>query len=138
MGLAGVVNLFNGFANIDNYKAAKERKKEALVEREQQTLAVIVQVIRAHEDLQSAQDQSALAAKALEVASRRLAETRSKWEQGLIDASTFLSCQADRDRAQMNAMNARFQHQISIATLLNAMGTIPVESKESSNDKSKS
>jgi len=125
-GLAGVLNVFDGFANIDTYKAAKEKRKEAFLQREQQTLAVMVQVIRAYWDLRTAADQADLAAKALDVATGRLAEVKPKWQEGLIDTSTFLSSQADLDKAQMNAMNARFQHQISIATLLNTMGTIPI------------
>ena len=127
-GLAGVLNVFDGFANIETYKAAKEKRKEAFLQREQQTLAVMVQVIRAYEEMKTAADQVNLAAKALDVAMGRLAEVRPKWQEGLIDTSTFLSTQADLDEAQMNAMNARFQHQISIATLLNAMGTIPAPS----------
>jgi outer membrane protein TolC len=138
LGLAGVLNVFDGFANLDTYKAAKEKRKEAFLQREQQTLAVMVQVIRASEDMKTAADQVDLATQAQDVAASRLAEARPKWQEGLIDASTLLSTQADLDKAQMNATNARFQYQISIATLLNAMGTIPVESKESSNDHSKS
>jgi outer membrane protein TolC len=136
-GLAGVLNVFDGFSNIDTYKAAKEKRQEAFLQREQQTLAVMVQVIRAYLDLQTAADQADLAARALAVATGRLAEVKPKWQEGLIDTSTFLASQADLDKAQMNAMNARFQHQISIATLLNTLGTIPVESKESMNAKSK-
>jgi outer membrane protein len=135
-GLAGVLNVFDGFANINTYEAAKEQKKEAFLRREQETLALMVEVTQAYWDLQTASDQAALASRALDVATCRLTEIRPKWNEGLADASTFLSAQADVDRAQMNALNARFQQQISIATLFNVMGVTPVESKESSNDKS--
>lgn len=135
-GLAGVLNVFDGLANIETYRAAREKSREAFIQREQQTLAVMVEVIRAYGDLQTAADQADLAARALDVAAGRLAEVRPKWQEGLIDASDLLSSQADLDKAQMRALNARFQHQISIATLLNAVGIIPVQPKESSHDES--
>jgi len=133
-GLAGVLNVFDGLANIETYKAAKEKSKEAFIQREQQTLAVMVEVIQAYWDLQTAADRAELTARALDVAAGRLAEVRPKWQEGLVDTSDLLSSQADLDKAQMKALNARFQHQISIATLLNAVGITPVEPKESSHE----
>ena len=41
-GLAGTISLFNGFANINQYKAAKEQKEEAFIQREQASLTLIV------------------------------------------------------------------------------------------------
>jgi len=42
-----------------------------------------------------------------------------------MDASVFLSIRAEVDRAQMIALNTRFQYQIAAATLLNTMGKSP-------------
>jgi len=121
-GLAGTMSLFNGFANINEYKAAKERRKEAFIEREQRTLVLMLEVVKAYLNVEDAERQSLLAQKALEVSSRHLAEVEDKWREGLIDSSEVFDVLAEKDGAQMELMNSRFQQQVSIATLYNVMG----------------
>ncbi len=121
-GLAGTMSLFNGFANINEYKAAKERRKEAFIEREQRTLVLMLEVVKAYLNVENAERQSLLAQKALEASSRHLAEVEDKWREGLIDSSEVFDVLAEKDSAQMELMNSRFQQQVSIATLYNVMG----------------
>jgi len=121
-GLAGTMTLFNGFANINEYKAAKERQKQAFTEREQQTIVLMLEVLKAHLNLENAKEQSLLAQKAYDASSRHLIEVEEKWREGLVESSEMLDILAERDNAQMEAMNSRFHLQVSIATLNNAMG----------------
>jgi len=121
-GLAGVLTVFNGFANVNEYKAARERKKEAMVQREELCLTIMLQVIKAHLNLQDIQEELVLAQKKFEVVSDRLNEIKAKWEEGIIKPSEKLQAIAELDRAQREVMKTRFQQQVSIATLLNAIG----------------
>ncbi len=133
-GLAATMTVFNGFANINEYKAARQRKQESFIEREQATLAVMLEVIRAHQSLQNARDQVALAQSVLDVASKRFTEIHQKWEEGFVGSPEMLEMTAERDRARMQAIRSRHQYQISIATLLNAMGATRIDYEESSHD----
>jgi outer membrane protein TolC len=83
-GLAGTMAVFNGFANINEYKAAKERRKAAFVEREQQTLAIILETLKAYLNLENAKDESLLAQKSFKAAQRHFDEVNEKWKEGLV------------------------------------------------------
>jgi outer membrane protein TolC len=121
-GLAGTLTLFDGFANINEYKAAKERRKQAYIERERAAMALMLEVLRAQQNLETAADQLDLARRAMEVASQRYADTWEKWQEGLMDSAGLLQEAAEKSRAQMHLMAASFQRQVSAATLLNVMG----------------
>ena len=121
-GLAGAMTLFNGFANINEYKAAKQRKQEAFVKREQQTLVLILEVVKAYLNLEDAKEESFLAQRNYEVSLTHLEEIEQNWTEGLVDSSALLAVIAEKDAAHMEAMNSRFQLQVSMATLYNVIG----------------
>ncbi len=121
-GLAGTMTLFNGFANINQYKAARQGREKAFIAREQTALTLMLEVIRARQNLDTAQDQLDLAQRSLTVASRRHAETIQKRDEGLIGSAELLRETAEHAKAQMQVLAARFQHQVAVATLLNVMG----------------
>jgi outer membrane protein TolC len=133
-GLAGTLSVFNGFANINEYKAAKQRRQGAFLRREEASLAVIVGVIKAHLNLQTAAQEQALARQNLKVADARLAEVRQKGREGLVNASELLDLLAQRDSAQMQAINAGHQYQVGAATLLNVMGKTRIDYEEPEHD----
>jgi outer membrane protein TolC len=121
-GLSGTLAVFNGFANINEYKAAKERKKEAFIEREQQTLTLMLEVFKAYLNLQSAKDLTLLARKSSDAASTHFDEVNEKWKEGTISSSEMLAVLAEKDNAQAELMVSDFILQVSIATLQNVMG----------------
>ncbi len=130
MGLAGTVSLFNGFANINEYEAAKEHQKEAFIQREEATMALILEVVKAHLNLKNAREEMILAGKAFGMSSKHFVEVQQHWQEGLVDSAEMLSVLAEKDRTQMGLMNARFQLQVTTATLLNVMGKTDIEIKE--------
>lgn len=133
-GLASTMTVFNGFANINQYKAARERREESFLEREQASLAVILEVIRAYLALETARDQVALAQSSFDVASKRFIEVRQKWQEGFVGSAEMLEMTAERDRARMQAISSRFQYQVSTATLLNAIGRTKIDYEELHHD----
>lgn len=121
-GVAGALTLFNGFANINEYKIARQEQEAAFVEREQMCLTVMTEVVRAYLNLQNALDDKALADKALIAAESRLREVDAQWQEGLITGADKVAAVAERDSAQVNAASARFQEQVVIAVLRNVLG----------------
>jgi outer membrane protein TolC len=121
-GLTGILSVFDGFANIHQYQAAREREQAAYLRREEVCLAVMLEVIRAHLNLQNAREQLDVAKKVFDAAADRLAEVEAQWREGLVNPSTRLEVQAERDKEQMEVMNARFQEQVGTASLLNVLG----------------
>jgi outer membrane protein TolC len=133
-GLAGTLTLFNGFANINEYKAARERREESFIAREQTTLTLMLEVIRARQNLETAADQLDLAQRSMAVASRRYTETRERWKEGLVGSADLLGETAEQAKARMQVLAARFQHQVAAATLLNVMGKTETDVKESKHE----
>jgi len=132
--LSGMLAIFNGFANINEYKAAKQRKEKVIIQREERTLAMIVEVIKAYLNLKNSEEEMLLAKKNFDMESKRLVEVEQHWREGLVDSVKMLSAVADRDQAQMEVMNSKFKLQVSIATLLNVVGQTNTEIKESEYD----
>ena len=133
-GLSATMTLFNGFANVNEYKAARQRREESFLQREQASLAVILEVVRAYLMLETAAEQAALAQSVHNVTAGRVAEAEQKWREGLIDSSEMLDLTAQRDKARVQAIAAKFQHQVGIATLLNVMGKTTIDIEEPEHD----
>jgi outer membrane protein len=133
-GLSATLSIFNGFANINGYKAAKENAEKAFVEREQQALTLMLEVVQADLDLTDSEDNMSLAEIAYEAASARYEEIRAHWKEGLVDSAEMLDALARKDQAQANVMNARYRLQVSIATLFNVMGRTDTDIRSSQDD----
>jgi outer membrane protein TolC len=133
-GLSGTMTLFNGFANINEYKAARQRREASFLEREQATLSAILEVMRAYLTVATAYEQVALAQSALDVATQRFAETEQQWREGLVGSSDLLDVTARRDNARAQATAARFQYRVATATLFNVMGKTRLDYEEPHHD----
>jgi len=134
MGLSGVLTVFNGFANINEYEAAKENVKKTALQREQTTLALMLEVFRAYQNLQLAQDSIALVEYNNKAANAHYDQVYEQWQEGLVDASGLLSVVAEKDLAQMVRINSRFQVQVALATLMNVMGQTEIDYEEAQHD----
>jgi len=133
-GLAGTLRVFDGFANINAYKLVREQRKDAYIRREQASLALMIKLVKAYLNMTNAEAEMVLAEKFQGVVSKRFTEIEEKWREGLVSSSEMLNVTAERDSAQMQVMAARFQHQISIATLINSMGKTDTSVEEQNND----
>lgn len=121
-GLAATMTLFDGFSNVNEYKVARQRREQAFIQREQTTLTLMLEVIRARHNLDTAQDQLDLAQRAMDVATARYAEMQAKWKEGLVGSAEILDEAARQANAHMQVLAAQFQYQVTAATLLNVMG----------------
>ena len=133
-GLSAAITLFDGFANVNYYQAAGELQKEAVIRREQATLTLMLQVIRAYDQVRLAQDQIELARQIHRTTAGHLAEVQQQYEQGLIQASDMLAMTAEADQAEIQYLLARFQNQTSIAMLTNVMGKTQTVFQESTHE----
>jgi len=133
-GLAGTLRVFDGFANVNAYKLVREQREDAYIRREQASLALMIKLVKAYLNMTNAEGEMVLAEQFQLVASKRFTEIEEKWREGLVSSSEMLNVTAERDSAQMQVMAARFQHQISIATLINSMGKTDTSVEEQNND----
>ena len=121
-GLVGTVSVFNGFADVNRYKAAKAQQEDAFIQREQATLTLMIQTIRAFDQVQTAEEMTKVA-QTIELATTdQLNEIKDQAAQGLVQTGDVLRMTAEADNARVQALVAQYQHQVSIATLINVLG----------------
>jgi outer membrane protein TolC len=135
-GISGAMTVFNGFANVNQYKAVKQQRLASFIQREQSTLTVMIQVIRAWNQVQTANEQMVLAELAQRVSADQLRDVKQKHAQGLIQPSDLLTRVAEDYQTRTQQLLAQAQVQTSVAMLLNVMGKTQTEFKEFSNDAS--
>lgn len=121
-GFASFMTLFNGFANVHDYRNAKGKAEKAYIEREAQCIALMAEVQAAYLNTQTAGDYLAVADQALAAAEAHLKEVEARVAEGLLLGSDHLQVLAERDEAQSQRAAALFRHQLSIAVLLNTLG----------------
>jgi outer membrane protein len=129
-GLNGTWTLFNGFANVARYKAAKVERRQGELERESAFLNVMIQVIASEAAVRDAAEAARLRQRAYEVAAAKYADYDAKSREGLLPLSEALDARAVMDLAQVALVRSRYQERIAIASLELAIGTtlVPTES----------
>ncbi len=133
-GLSAAVTLFDGFANINYYKAAKELREASLLRRDQATITLMIQVIRASDQVQTAQDRVKLTEQIEKASAMHMSEIQKQYKQGLIQTSDMLTMTAEAQNAEVQSLQARFQYQTCIAILNNVMGNTKTVFEDSAND----
>ncbi|MBX3176595.1 MAG: TolC family protein [Candidatus Hydrogenedentes bacterium] len=121
-GVGGVLSLFDGFANVQEYRMARMRSEKAYVEREAQSLAILLRVLGSHLNVQLARAWHEVAADALAVEEARLEAVRARAAEGLVLPSEQLGALADRDAARLDVTRTLYRRLLSEAMLRHATG----------------
>ena len=129
LGFNGAWTVFNGFANVANYQASKVKRQQSNLERENTFLSIIVNVVSADANLQTARDAETIRRRAFEVASEKYADYDAKNREGLIPLGDALDARAAMDMAQVDMVKSRYQVKTALAALEFATGSIDVPSE---------
>lgn len=121
-GASGILTVFDGFANIYKYKAAKQEKAQAMVEREQACIKVMLEVINAKQALDHAADNRDRMKLELDSAESMLNETISLWKEGMLTSSKKLEAATYYTSAKSNMELADYRYQVAAATMADVMG----------------
>jgi len=125
MGISGVMSVFDGFANVFEYRAAQQREKQAALDRQQKCIRIMLEVVQARSQHDQALDQWEVARQELLSSKTLLDETQAQWREGLLMTSQRLDAVTRHATSLANAAAAEFQTQVTAATLLDVMGVSP-------------
>lgn len=125
-GFQGVWTLFDGFANVARYKAAKVERRRSELDRESEFLSIIVQVIAADAGVRDASEAVRLRQRAYDVAAARFADYDARAREGLLPISDALDARAVMDAAQVELARSRYRERMAAANLELAMGLTAV------------
>ncbi|MCX8064770.1 MAG: TolC family protein [Candidatus Hydrogenedentes bacterium] len=121
-GLFGMLTVFNGFRNIQEYKKARLTKEKTFIELENTVLSLIVGILSAKSNLDKAIEDIKLAEKALIYQKEYFREIQEKWNEGVVSEVDLVSAKAELDIAEINLMTAKIQEQIARALVWNSIG----------------
>ena len=121
-GVSGVLTVFDGFADIQDYMAVKEEHKKAIIEREQSCIKIMLEVIKARDFLDQARDLQKLTALELDASMSNLREVHALWMEGMVTSSKKLDAAKRYATAEANVSLANYQYQVAVATMNDVMG----------------
>lgn len=130
-GVAGVLTVFDGFRNINQYRSARETEQEGFLKREQLCLSILLEVFNARLEADRAAERLKLAECNLESVKLEWREIQAHWREGLIRVSDYLEAETRRDEAQTQIALARYRHQLALAALGDVTGKTRKESSQS-------
>ena len=121
-GVSGILTVFDGFANIYQYKEAKEENARVMIEREQACLKIMLEVINARQTLEREDENRKLMRLELEASESRLNEVTSLWKEGIVTSSDKLQAVSNNALAKANMAIADYRYQVAAATTADVLG----------------
>lgn len=121
-GVSAILTIFDGFSNIYEYKAAKEERSKAMLEREQSCIKIILEVIKAKQSLDRERDNRELMKLDMDASRSRLNEVISLWKEGMVTSSEKLNAVSRNATAGANMTMAEYRYQVACATMADVMG----------------
>jgi outer membrane protein TolC len=121
-GASGILTIFDGFANIYKYKAAKQEKAQAMLEREQACIKIMLEVINAKQAMDREADNRDLMKLEFDTAESNLNETMSLWKEGMVTSSKKLEAIANYTSIKSKMELADYRYQVAAATMADVMG----------------
>ena len=121
-GVSGVLTILDGFSNIYEYRAAKQERSRAMLEREQSCMKIILEIIKAKQALDREDDKRKLMKLDLDYAKSRLNEVMSLWQEGMMTSSDKLEAVSVYERSKSNMSVADYRYQVAVATMADVTG----------------
>ncbi|MBN1626752.1 MAG: TolC family protein [Deltaproteobacteria bacterium] len=121
-GITGVLALFDGFRDVQDYRAAKQEHMKAMIEREQSCMKIMMEVIKARDFLEQTKDAGMLARMEMEASAANLKEVQALWREGMATSSEKLDAAGRYAAAEANVSLADYSYQVALATMNDVMG----------------
>ncbi len=130
--LAGVSmqwDLWRGGESRARIAASREAEVRAAAESRQAYSAASLEIRRAHADLQSATERTAVAASVVEQAEESLRIIRDRYEAGLEDVTALLRSESALTNSRYRRLGSLYEQRVARAALEHAAGTLTVDSE---------
>jgi outer membrane protein TolC len=121
-GASGILTVFDGFKNIYEYKAAKQEKAHAMLEREQSCIKIMLEVINAKQALDREAENRERIKLELDSAESNFNETIALWREGMVTSSKKLEAATNYTSVKSKMELANYLYQVAAATMSDVMG----------------
>ncbi|WP_300362214.1 TolC family protein [Fusobacterium sp.] len=123
--ISGVISIFNGFKNINEYKKAARREKISELKLEKEFLTIIIETTRAYENVKKSKEICEMAELNYKAETGKIKQRSAEKNVGLIGDDEYYLSLASYQEALSLKKKADFQYQIALGALSIAMGQNP-------------
>lgn len=123
--VTGVLSIFNGFKNINEYKKAVRREKIGELKLEKEFMTVVVETAKAYRNLEKAQEMRKIANLNFKGEKGRLHQKRAERKVDMIGDEEYFRAVSSYEAAFAMKKKADFQYAMALGSLKIAMGQDP-------------
>ena len=123
--VTGVLSIFNGFKNINEYKKAVRREKIGELKLEKEFMTVVVETAKAYRNLEKAQEMREIANLNFKGEKGRLHQKRAERKVDMIGDEEYFRAVSSYESAFAMKKKADFQYAMALGSLKIAMGKDP-------------
>lgn len=123
--VTGVLSIFNGFKNINEYKKAVRREKIGELKLEKEFMTVVVETAKAYRNLEKAQEMREIANLNFKGEKGRLHQKRAERKVDMIGDEEYFRAISSYEAAFAMKKKADFQYAMALGSLKIAMGQDP-------------
>lgn len=125
--VSGVISIFNGFKNINEYKKAVRREKIGELNLEKQFMTTVLEVTKAYENVKTAQELWSMAKLNYEAESGKLRQRSAERRVEMIGDEEYYKALAEYNEALSLKEKVQYQYELALGALSIAMGEAPLE-----------
>lgn len=123
--VTGVLSIFNGFKNVNEYKKAVRREKIGELKLEKEFMTVVVETAKAYRNLEKAQEMREIANLNFKGEKGRLHQKRAERKVDMIGDEEYFRAISSYEAAFAMKKKADFQYAMALGSLKIAMGQDP-------------
>lgn len=125
--VSGVVSIFNGFKNINEYRKAVRREKIGELNLEKQFMTTVLEVTKAYENVKTAQELWSMVKLNYEAESGKLRQRSAERRVEMIGDEEYYKALAEYNEALSLKEKVQYQYELALGALSIAMGEAPLE-----------
>lgn len=127
LNVAGVLSIFNGFKNVNEYRKAKRNLNISQLKLEKEFMKVITETVNAYNNLEKANDFLEIAILNYNSERGRIRQKKAEFSVGSIDESEYFEALSSFDNSFSLKLKSEFQYQMAYSSLNIIMGKNPTE-----------
>lgn len=128
--VSGVISVFNGFKNVNEYKKAVRREKIGELTLEKEFMTTVLEVTKAYENVKTAQEMWNMAKLNYEAETGKLNQRMVERKVEMIGDEEFYKALAEYNEALSLKEKVQYQYELALGALSIAMGENPVRGGE--------
>ena len=123
--VTGVLSIFNGFKNINEYKKAVRKEKIAELKLEKEFMTVVIETAKAYKNVEKAQEMRYISNLNFKAEKGHLSQKRAERKVDMIGDEEYFSALSSYEMALSMKKKADFQYAMALGSLKIAMGKNP-------------